>query len=114
LYEITETVVEGTPTAVLHCRKCEYKEPITSKDPMVYEHILSKDKVSQLVMNPYLKFDPTLQHLTNIVCPNTDCPSRTTGAEPDVVAVKLNEKLLIWMYQCTNCDFTWKKTSSLS
>jgi hypothetical protein len=37
--------------------------------------------------------------------------SPTTGAEPDVVPVKINEKQLIWMYQCVNCDMTWKQNS---
>jgi aspartate carbamoyltransferase regulatory subunit len=78
---------------------------------MIYEHVLREDKTTKLVMNPYLKNDPTLDHLSNIVCPNAECPTKTSGAQPDVVPVKINEKQLVWMYQCVNCDTTWKQNS---
>jgi hypothetical protein len=110
LYGIDEETIEGKRTAVLSCRKCEYKEPLTQENPLVYEHVLREDKTARLVMNPYLKNDPTLDHLSTIVCPNAECPSKS-GATPDVVPVKINEKNLIWMYQCANCDATWKQSS---
>jgi hypothetical protein len=112
LYGIDEESVDGIKTAVLSCRKCEYKEPIGKENPVIYEHVLREDKSVRLATNPYLKNDPTLDHLSNIVCPNVECPSRTGAAKPDVVAVEINEKYLIWMYQCVNCETTWKQQSS--
>ena len=111
LYAIDEATVDGIKTAVLSCRKCEYTEPLDKENPMVYEHLLREDKTIRLAYNPYLKNDPTLDHLTNIKCPNNDCPSRTGNIPSDVVPVKINEKNLIWMYQCVNCSFTWKQNS---
>lgn len=113
LFGIDEETVEGTKTAVLSCRKCEYKEPVSSENPLVYEHVLREDRTAQLALNPYLKHDPTLIHLDNIQCPSEDCPSRGKGVKPDVVAVKINEKNLIWMYQCVHCDATWKQSSGI-
>lgn len=111
LYGIDEGALDdGTKTAFLSCRKCEYKEAVNKNQPLVYEHILKEDKTTRLRLNPYLKDDPTLDHLSNIVCPNLECPSKT-GAKPDVVPVKINDKNLIWMYQCVNCEFTWKQAS---
>lgn len=111
LYGIDEDVVDGKKTAVLTCRKCEYREPLSESSPIVYEHILREDRTTRLVTNPYLKNDPTLDHLSNLVCPNGDCPSRIGNVKSDVVPVKINEKHLVWMYQCTNCDITWKQNS---
>jgi len=113
LYNIEEETVGDTTTAVLLCRKCPYKQALSSNAPIVYEHILQEDKTARLVLNPYLKFDPTLNHLSNIQCPNEDCPSKSNSVESDVVAVKINEKKLIWMYQCVHCDTTWKQASCL-
>jgi hypothetical protein len=76
----------------------------------VYEHLLREDKSDRLALNPYLKFDPTLPRFTEIVCPNKECPSKS-GAAPDVVGVKLDAKNVIWMYQCANCEFTWKQNA---
>ena len=114
LYGIDEATIDGTKTAVLSCRKCEYTEPLDTNNPVVYEHVLREDKTTRLAINPYLKNDPTLEHLSNIVCPNATCPSRSGNAKPDVVPVKLNDKNLVWMYQCVNCDTTWKQNSRAS
>jgi DNA-directed RNA polymerase subunit M/transcription elongation factor TFIIS len=114
LYGIDEDTINGVKTAVLSCRKCEYKEPITRDQPLVYEHVLKEDKTVRLSMIRDLKYDPTLEHLTNIVCPNEDCPSHKKGKQSDVVPVKINEKELIWMYQCVNCDITWKQPSRIA
>jgi DNA-directed RNA polymerase subunit M/transcription elongation factor TFIIS len=111
LFGIDEDVVDGTKTAVLTCRKCDFKEAIGDQNSMVYEHVLREDKTSRLILNPNLKNDPTLDHLSNIVCPNADCPANLKTANPDVVPVKINQKDLIWMYQCVNCDTTWKQAS---
>ena len=111
LYGIDEDVLNGVKTAVLTCRKCSYKEPVSRENPIIYEHSLREDKSVRLVMNPYLKNDPTLDHLTNVICPNEDCPTRTGAANPDVVAVEINEKNLVWMYQCVNCERTWKQSA---
>jgi DNA-directed RNA polymerase subunit M/transcription elongation factor TFIIS len=114
LYSIDEdTNDEGKKFAVLSCRKCEYTEPVTRENPVVYEHILREDKSDRLALNPYLKHDPTLPRFTEIVCPSAECPTKR-GATPDVVAVKLDAKELIWMYQCANCDTTWKQSGMAS
>ena len=113
LYSIEEDVVNDVKTAVRACRKCEYKEPISRDNPIVYEHVLREDKSVRLVMNPYLKHDPTLDHLTNIVCPNADCSSRNGSTTSDIVPVELNEKYSIWMYQCVNCNTTWKQNAGM-
>ena len=113
LFGIDEDTIDGEKSAVLSCRKCSYKEPLSSENPMVYEHILKEDKTARLVLNPYLKNDPTLNHLSNIECPNKECVSQAKNVQADVVAVKINEKNLVWMYQCVHCDTTWKQASCL-
>ena len=105
LFEITES----DKSAVLNCRRCEYKEMVTSS--VVYEHKLTSDDAEQYMLNPNLKYDPTLEHFTNIVCPNKECPSITQDQTPDVVAIKLNAEKLIWLYQCSNCNASWKQMS---
>jgi len=114
LYGIEEdTADDGQKFAVLSCRKCEYKESVTRENPVVYEHILREDKSDRLAMNPYLKHDPTLPRFTEIVCPSKECPSKQ-GSKPDVVGVKLDAKHIVWMYQCANCDTTWKQSARAS
>ena len=109
LYPIDESVIDGTKTAVFSCNKCEYKEKVDDANPIVYEHILREDKTN-VTTNPYLKFDPTLEHFDTIVCPNVECASKA-GTKHDVAAIKINEKKLIWKYICTICDTEWEQSS---
>jgi hypothetical protein len=74
----------------------------------VYEHNLREDTAIRLVANPYLKDDPTVQHFKTIQCPTQGCPSN------DVVSHLLNRPNLVWMYQCTVCNATWKQASRRS
>ena len=113
LFAIDEDTIDGVKSAVMSCRKCSYKEAVSAENPLVYEHVLREDKTSRLALNPNLKNDVTLNHLTNIQCPNDECVSRAKSVTPDVVAVKINEKNLIWMYQCVHCDTMWKQASAV-
>ena len=33
------------------------------------------------------------------------------GKKADVVGVKMDAKDMVWMYQCANCDTTWKQNA---
>jgi hypothetical protein len=72
---------------------------------------MREDISDKLTVNPYLEYDATLNHLSNIVCPNAECPSRKTSVKSDVVAVKLDKDKLLWLYKCVHCKESWKQTS---
>ena len=110
LNDFDERVVDGTKTAVRLCSRCGYTNPIDKKNPLVYEHILREDKTTRLSMNPNIKHDLTLPHFDNIACSNEVCPSKS-GEKWNVVGMKIDEKRLIWLYQCCNCDLMWKQPS---
>jgi hypothetical protein len=110
LDDFDERVIDGTKTAVRYCARCDYAKPIDKKNPMVYEHILREDKTTRLSLNPNLKHDPTLPHFDFIACSNEECPTKS-GAPWNVVGMKLDEKKLIWYYQCCNCDRMWTQPS---
>lgn len=110
LNDFDERVVDGTKTAVRLCSRCGYTNPIDKKNPLVYEHILREDKTTRLSMNPNIKHDLTLPHFDNIACSNEQCSSKS-GEKWNVVGMKIDEKRLIWLYQCCNCDRMWKQPS---
>ena len=111
LFEINEETIDGSKAAVMSCYRCPYKEPVSPENPLVYEHILKEDKTTSLSLNKNWKNDVTLPRFDNIICPNEECPSHARGVQNEVVAVKLNEKNLIWMYQCVHCETSWKQAS---
>lgn len=115
LYSMEEdTGADGQKFAFLKCEKCKYKEPITRENPIVYEHSLREDRSTRLAVNPYLKYDPTLPRFHTIVCPNTECPTRSGKAKPDVVGIRNDAANVIWQYVCAVCDITWKQSAAAS
>ena len=117
LYQIEEEVVDGKNVAYEKCHKpeCTFKREITSKNPVVYERVLQQDKTSTFAVNDYIEHDHTLDHLTNIICRNKECPSNDKdGPESDVVAIELNSDELVWMYKCVRCKTMWKQNSRAS
>jgi DNA-directed RNA polymerase subunit M/transcription elongation factor TFIIS len=114
LYGIDEDADStGKKFAVLQCRRCPYKEPVSQDNPVLYEHSLREDKTGRLAVNPYLKDSPVLPHFKEIICPNAECPSKS-GAPPDVVGVKIDPVTVTWMYQCVNCGQSWKQNAGAS
>lgn len=103
LFDIVDTADGGVS---LKCRKCDYSEPITHEQPIVYEHNLKEDNALRIVANPYLTQDPTLPRFTTITCPN--------GHTGDVVGVKVDVQNVVWMYQCSECKVSWKQASRRS
>jgi hypothetical protein len=103
LYSI---VTEGD-NAFYECRYCKEREQITKETPVVYEHDLRQDTSVQYSINPYVKYDPTLPTFTNMVCPNDACPTR--GGKSSIKGIKLDPVNVMWMYQCTACDTSWKQ-----
>jgi DNA-directed RNA polymerase subunit M/transcription elongation factor TFIIS len=89
------------------CKNCNEVKPIEA-DGLVYEHILKSSSTTESFLNPYLKYDPTLPHFTNIPCPNKGCSSnKAKGKLSEVVGIKIDEKALKYLYTCVHCDATW-------
>lgn len=103
------SIEERDGQAFLKCRSCSEEEPVTKENPIVYEHDLQQDTSVQYSLNPYLKHDPTLPRFTNMVCPNTTCPTR--GQASNIVGIKLDPVHVVWMYQCAVCSATWKQSA---
>lgn len=101
------SIEEREKKAYLKCRSCPYEEEVTKENPVVYEHDLQQDTSIQYSINPYLKYDPTLPRFKNMVCPNKTCP--TQGKESDIVGIKLDAVNVVWFYQCSVCETTWKQ-----
>jgi DNA-directed RNA polymerase subunit M/transcription elongation factor TFIIS len=107
----------------LECRNCGYVKNIDiSKEPQykcVYQvnYNIKKIKIDQKNIQ-YLDKDPTLPHVDNIPCPNTQCVTNKETINPevlvgdtkpqnDILYIKLNETDLTFLYQCCNCKHTW-------
>ncbi len=96
---------------MFYCRCCGNKK--TETDP-TSSYILSDTNFNnnyEYIINPYLKYDPTLPRTTDIKCPNPDCKSNLGDDKQtpnEVIYVRYNDAALKFMYICTTCDTSWK------
>ena len=60
------------------------------------------------MINEYTKLDPTLPRVTNIDCPNTECPTRTEEEDKEVITMRYDDINMKYVYLCAKCDFIWK------
>ena len=91
---------------IYYCRKCGYEETNFSEDNIcVLKTNLKKNtiKIDHLV-NEYTKMDPTLPHINNVPCPNTECEA----TENDVIFMRYDHNNMKFLYICVHCDHIWK------
>ena len=128
-YLVLRIIPNDNPNKILNleCNNCGYKKNIDiSKEPeykCVYKYDYNIKKISIDQKNiQYLDKDPTLPHVNNIPCPNSQCitnkqaageaevltdASSKQGVSNDVLYIRLDESTLTYLYQCCNCKHTW-------
>jgi DNA-directed RNA polymerase subunit M/transcription elongation factor TFIIS len=121
--EILSSDVESDPNKLLlyKCYNCGHKEQINvSKDDTekcIFKTRTEMTKIKIYSQNlKHLKYDRTLPHIDTINCPNEKCPTKNVSATDDdttpalrnnVLYMNLNENMMIFLYQCCHCDYTW-------
>jgi DNA-directed RNA polymerase subunit M/transcription elongation factor TFIIS len=95
---------------IYYCRNCGHEDTtITSSNVCVSKTTLKCSEQQYVqILNQYTKLDPTLPRVTNIACPNGDCPSNIGDAKREVIYMRYDEKNIKYVYLCPVCDKIWK------
>jgi DNA-directed RNA polymerase subunit M/transcription elongation factor TFIIS len=94
------------------CKRSEPLNPTNEKDAMILETNLRSGSSaggasSGITVNNYTLKDPTLPHITTIICPNDTCASRANELLRDVIYIKTDPTNLKFQYVCTVCLTQW-------
>jgi hypothetical protein len=99
---------------VYYCRNCGHVDTVLKPEAVCLTDSAVAEQKDQYkyMINRYLKYDPTLPHVTNIRCPNAECPtSQPDGTvSSDVLYVRYDDQDLKYVYMCTVCDAVWHNT----
>jgi len=96
---------------VYYCRNCGHEnEDIGKEDIFVSRTNLKPvDNNYVNIINKYTKFDPTLPRVTNVTCPNAECPTKKDDSlSKEIIMMRYDDKNLKYVYLCPECDTTWK------
>jgi DNA-directed RNA polymerase subunit M/transcription elongation factor TFIIS len=105
-----EGPVTDNNSLLYYCRKCGHQEDTITKENICVSKLTLKrteQKYDHLI-NEYTKLDPTLPRVTNIDCPNTECPTRTDEEDKEVITMRYDDINMKYVYLCAKCDFIWK------
>jgi DNA-directed RNA polymerase subunit M/transcription elongation factor TFIIS len=96
---------------VHYCKACNNKEVQEDKESFL---VISDNKIDDTTkyaqfVNKYLKYDPTLPRVNNIVCPNAECVKKEVDPN-EVIYIKYDTVNMKYLYYCCHCDYFWKST----
>jgi DNA-directed RNA polymerase subunit M/transcription elongation factor TFIIS len=90
-----------------YCRMCGHVDN-SNENLCILNTKYSKNITNINVINQYTKFDPTLPHLYNIDCINSDCKSNVDNkVRSDIIYIRYDNANLKNVYLCTHCNTSW-------
>ena len=103
---------EDENTLKYYCRKCGYEDnKLTQESICISDENIEKNTDNfDNILNPYVKFDPTLPRIYHISCINNECSSNRKN-NPDnkkIMYIRYDENNMKYIYLCGLCDTHWK------
>lgn len=103
---------KGKTTLLYYCRKCGEIENIDELE-LIKDITYEKKTNINININKNIKHDPTIPHIRNMNCPNTDCNTNKNKEDvdfkdKDIIYYRYNEEDMKYMYMCVVCDTLWK------
>ena len=94
------------------CRSCKKEFPCDdTANTCVYQKNYggNVDIYYEMFVNKYTKHDPTLPHLNNLQCANSECVTNQEGTniKSDIIYIRYDESKMKYIYLCCNCDKAW-------
>ena len=102
--------IDNPNKLVYYCRNCgETDTTISVEDVTVSKVQLRKSEQEfNHIINKYTKFDPTLPRVSNILCPNADCPTNHDDKNREIIYIRYDDTNMKYVYLCSTCDVVWK------
>jgi DNA-directed RNA polymerase subunit M/transcription elongation factor TFIIS len=95
-----------------YCRNCGYEDKNLHQDMICVstEHIQDQSETFDTILNPYVKYDPTLPRVYHISCVNNECQSNkpTSPEQKHILYIRYDEGSMKYIYMCALCDSHWK------
>lgn len=110
LQDTEEEVATSTSSTIeFYCKHCNFKK--VPENPhssfVISETHFDENAQFSLMVNPFLKYDPTLPHVDNVPCPNEAC-SKPPDAGNDVIYIKYDNTHMKYIYYCSHCSHFWR------
>jgi hypothetical protein len=94
---------------VYYCRQCGNEDKIIAVDNVCVSRVQLKKSEQSFnhIINKYTKLDPTLPRISNILCPNPDCPTNTNDVPREIIYIRYDDVNMKYINLCSTCDTVW-------
>jgi len=106
---IKREVTDEQDKLINYCKNCSKEIELKSdnKSILIFENNYEKEKINyKLFVNPYIKYDPTLPRVNNLVCPNNKC-TKKKNEDNEVIYIKYDNENMKYLYYCVYCEEFW-------
>jgi DNA-directed RNA polymerase subunit M/transcription elongation factor TFIIS len=106
---IKREVTDEQDKLINYCKNCSNSVELKSgnKSILIFENNYEKEKINyKLFVNPYIKYDPTLPRVNNLVCPNAKC-TKKKNQDNEVIYIKYDNENMKYLYYCVYCEEFW-------
>ncbi len=106
---IKREVTDKQDKLINYCKNCSNSVELKSdnKSILIFENNYEKEKINyKLFINPYIKYDPTLPRVNNLVCPNAKC-TKKKNQDNEVIYIKYDNENMKYLYYCVYCEEFW-------
>jgi len=100
---------------VYYCRKCGNEDKLLGTENVcVSKTQLKKSEQSfSHIINKYTKLDPTLPRVSNVLCPNSNCPTNKEGKSREIIYIRYDDSNMKYIYLCSHCDTVWQTNDTV-
>lgn len=109
---------KNTNKLLYYCRQCGNEDDslVNNEICVLKTKLKDNEQVYHHIINEYTKEDPTIPRITNIKCPNTDCPSninsddenKDESVKREVLYIRYDDLNMKYVYLCAICDKVWE------
>ncbi len=100
---------------VYYCRKCGNEDKLLGTENVSVSKIQLKksEQTFSHIINKYTKLDPTLPRVSNILCPDKNCPTNKDGKSREIIYIRYDDSNMKYIYLCSDCDTVWQTNDAV-
>jgi hypothetical protein len=101
--------IDEDKNLINYCKNCNYieKDDNNNSSKIIMESDYSTKNVNYgMHLNKFIKFDPTIPRVNNILCKNKEC-SKPSDKDNVTLIIKYDTVNLKYLYSCYYCDHFW-------
>ena len=100
---------------VYYCRKCGNEDKLLGTENVCVSktQLKKSEQTFSHIINKYTKLDPTLPRVSNVLCPDSNCPTNKEVKPREIIYIRYDDSNMKYIYLCSDCDTVWQTNDTV-